>query len=87
MTVLLALFCGIILSACAAPTKEDPRPNLVMPPPAQILNCKCPVIKEPPPEMQESDVALQINEIYDAWGDCFTKLAELRRYFETAKMQ
>lgn len=35
--------------------------------------------------MQESDVALQINEIYDAWGDCFTKLAELRRYFETAQ--
>lgn len=35
--------------------------------------------------MQESDVALQINEIYDAWGDCFTKLAELRQYFEAAE--
>lgn len=65
--------------------KEEPRPNLVTPPPAQILICKRPVINEPPPDMPESYVATQINEIYDAWGDCYTKLGQTRQYFETVK--
>lgn len=85
MTSLLALCCGIILTACTAPTKESPRPDLVLPPPAQIMVCKRPVINEPPPDMPESFVALQMNEIYDAWGDCYTKVNTIRRYFETAR--
>lgn len=35
--------------------------------------------------MPESFVALQMNEIYDAWGDCYTKVNTIRRYFETAR--
>ena len=84
MTDLLALFCGIILTACTAPMKETPRPDLVMPPPAQIMVCKRPVINAPPPDMPESYVAMQINNIYDAWGDCYAKINEIRHYFETA---
>jgi hypothetical protein len=84
MTVLLALFCGIIFTACTAAMKEEPRPKQVLPPPAQILVCKRPALDAPPADMPESYVALQINEIYDAWGDCYTKLSEIRQYFQNA---
>lgn len=85
MTGLPALCCVIILTACAAPTKEAPRPDLMLPPPAQIMVCKRPVINEPPPDMPESFVALQISEIYDAWGDCYGKINAIRTYFETGR--
>lgn len=35
--------------------------------------------------MAESYVALQISKIYDAWGDCYTKITEIRHYFETGQ--
>lgn len=35
--------------------------------------------------MAESYVAAQINEIYDAWGDCYTKITEIRLYYQTGQ--